>query len=248
VSSCHARVSAILAQLVALLLLATLLWIPARDAQAAAEPDRAAGSAGTGASAPEAEVLPAPGSEVVELRERQSATYATDKPGVFESKVYSGPVHFKDGERWERIDRTLRPQGSRFGNSGRNDFDLSVGADHRDRELVRFDSKRGHSVAYSMEGARPGAASPDPQGGEQRIVYRSIQPHVDLQLRSLAHSVEEVLARIHRRSWCVDLTILIGGVGWPWRQWACRSRRSAGFSKVLVVGAGSGVQQRSGIA
>lgn len=174
----------------ALAMLLGLAFVPASVAAEPVAPAAPAGSQGP----PGAEAPPVAGTELEELRERQSATYATERPGVFESQVSSGPVHYRDDkDKWHKIDRELRPAGRRFSNQGRNDFAFSVSGDHRDRELVRFDSKRGHAVAYGLAGARPGAASPDPTAGGQQIVYRSILPHVDLRLRSLADSVEEVL-------------------------------------------------------
>lgn len=136
----------------------------------------------------------APGEEVVALRERFSETFATDDPSRFETKISAAPMHFKEGAGWAKIERNLRPApGGRFDNGRRNDFVLSVASSQQDRQLARLEAKAGEAVAFAVEGARPGSASPDPTSAGQHVTYRSVLPHVDLQLTSLAQSLKEVL-------------------------------------------------------
>lgn len=131
---------------------------------------------------------------MVAARNRYSATYKTETAGQYRTDLSAGPVHYRDGEGWEKIDASLRqrPDG-RFGNGGRNEFGLSVAPDNRDRQLTRMETKSGRAVGFALEGARPGGASPDPQTGAETIVYRSILPHVDLRLSSLADGLKEIL-------------------------------------------------------
>jgi hypothetical protein len=153
-----------------------------RPPEPAGEPDVAPAGRGTG-------------QEVVRLRERFSSTFTTGKPGEYRSEVETGPVHFKDdAEKWQKIDRSLRKQpDGRFGNQGGNDFTVTAASDNSDRSLARLETAAGESVSFALQGARPGGASPDPRTGDQDIVYRSIMPHVDLRLTSLAEGVKEVL-------------------------------------------------------
>lgn len=186
----HALTVPVLGVVTALALLLSLLVVP--SASAAPSPIAEPVAAPTGqVSDPPA----MPGAEVVGLRERFSETFATEKASEYETVTSPSPVHFKDGGGgWQKIERGLRPQaGRRFGNEGRNDFGLSVAGDHTDRQLARIESKAGQAVGFGLEGARPGAASPDPASDGQDIVYRSILPHVDLRLSSLADGLKEVL-------------------------------------------------------
>jgi hypothetical protein len=59
-----------------------------------------------------AEPAPPAGTELVELRTATSKTVTTERAGVFETRVFPAPVHFRDGQGlWRDIYVRLRPVG-----------------------------------------------------------------------------------------------------------------------------------------
>lgn len=135
-----------------------------------------------------------PGQEIVSMRERESKTFATDEPGVYRSQLFASPIHHRQGDQWLDVGRDLTPAGNgRHDNRRANEFLLSVSESHQDGELARLQTEDGLSVAFSLEGARPGRASPDPTTGKSTVAYRGILPGVDLRLQSNADGVKEEL-------------------------------------------------------
>ncbi len=158
-----------------------------------APPQTASGPPTNGDNPSNSDGVP-PGQEIVGMRERESKTFATDEPGVYRSQLFASPVHHRQGDQWLDVGRDLTPAGNgRHDNRRANEFLLSVAERHQDAELARLETEDGFSVAFSLEGARPGSASPDPTTGKSTVAYRGILPGVDLRLQSNGDGVKEEL-------------------------------------------------------
>lgn len=137
----------------------------------------------------------APGEEIVAARDRWSKTFALDEPGMRRRVLYSEPVHYRAAageEDWRPIDVALTEDGpDRYRNTA-NSFELSVARNHEVAELVTLRLDDDHGVSFSLQGARPGQGAVDPSR-PGTIVYRSIVPHVDARVTSLAQGLKEEL-------------------------------------------------------
>lgn len=125
------------------------------------------------------------GREVVSLRTAGSKTFGTAR-GRRVTRVYAGPVHFRDGKgRWRDIDTTLRPVHGRYLNRT-NRFSASLPGDiGKDSFRVR----RGSAwLSFALREARGTA-----QVRGSVAKYRAALPGVDATYRLLGGALKENL-------------------------------------------------------
>lgn len=158
-----------------------------------------AGMAPSGATAQPASAVRqhAPGEEVIDARRVDAKTFATDDPATFETRLYTEPIHYRDGlGNWRDIDARLVPTGGGRFAAAANAVGASVAADQRSQHLGRLEVDSA-SVAYALEGARPGRAAPDPKAPTS-IRYPGILAATDLRLISTSTGLKQELI-LHSR-------------------------------------------------
>jgi RHS repeat-associated protein len=94
--------------------------------------------------------------EVEELRTRTSRTWVTPS-GSYRSRIYSGPVNFRDGSQWRTIDNRLERSGEGFRNRA-NSYSVEIPAELGGAPVRA--SAGGHSIAFRLRGG-DGPASVD---------------------------------------------------------------------------------------
>ncbi|MDI1461343.1 ricin-type beta-trefoil lectin domain protein [Catellatospora sp. KI3] len=109
--------------------------------------------------------------------------------GTYSRKIFSDPVNFRDAKgAWRAIDRSLVRVGNRFTQKAAP-TDVSMAVSAADPKLVTMNLGRGQGVSYGLAGAAdvPGAADAN------EVVYRSVQPGVDLRVEILADGYKDTL-------------------------------------------------------
>lgn len=151
-----------------------------------------AGGGAAAAPSPASDTTTTVGEEKMSLRSRFSKTFSTDEPQVYRTRWFSTPVHYRDKQdQWREIDHRLMGSGQDRWANAANDFGLSVARDFQDSALARL-SDGDASLSFSLDGARPGSASPD-ANAPNVVIYRGILPQVDVRLISRATGIKEQL-------------------------------------------------------
>lgn len=110
--------------------------------------------------------------------------------GSFARKVYQDPVNFRDGHGdWQRIDRSLRRNGTGRVGQTAADTDFTLGRDGADPDLVTMRMDAQHAYSYGLSGAS--AVSPNLDGNS--ATYSGVLPGVDLKLEVVGNGVKESL-------------------------------------------------------
>lgn len=131
------------------LVLVVLCFVVA--APAAAGPNRS-----PNADSPPAVELTSPGDEIIGLRTETSASFATPDSKVVETRVYSGPVHFKNSaDHWQRINTKLAEDNGRA-RARTSKFDVDVALKGNDDQVARIEIDNNHSLALGLESGRTG--------------------------------------------------------------------------------------------
>ncbi len=131
----------------------------------------------------------------VELPEQRTATSKTFKhaDGRITKRLFAGPVHFRNGGRWQEIDASLIPTASGERDQGyawrtrSNGFGVLL-RPQLERDYLRFDIAR-QPFGFELDGARP--VSADVKGA--RVEYAGALPGVDLRYEMRPEGVKEEL-------------------------------------------------------
>lgn len=128
-----------------------------------------------------------PGREIIERRTATSKTFTGRVPGELETRVYPQPVHYRSGERWEKIDSTIEAVADDKRQSRANSFVVRLSEQADDASLAELEIDAEHSVAFGLQGA------PQAQGRVRSrfIDYSSVAPDTDLRLISTNAGIKE---------------------------------------------------------
>jgi hypothetical protein len=150
-----------------------------------------AGSAG-GQAGPPGEDRPEVGEELVERRTESTRTYATEDDDVFETRVYAGPVHYRDDEMWRAIETDLEPAGGELV-AEQGPVTVAVPEALDDGELLSITDRQGRSVAVGLgEGVDVDAVEVDTAAGEL-VRFEDAVGDIDIELQSLPYGIKEDL-------------------------------------------------------
>ncbi|WP_163562510.1 RHS repeat-associated core domain-containing protein [Janibacter melonis] len=134
----------------------------------------------------------APGDEIVSERGEYTRTFATDEPGVMETRVYQAPVNFQEGDTWVSIDNRLTADSAGVLRNGDSPVDLAVAKDSDDPQLVDLDFGQGRGVSWAMSKATDVPRSQTATTAR----FAGLRPQVDLKLHSIRGGVkEEIILR-----------------------------------------------------
>ena len=129
--------------------------------------------------------------EIVAKR-TENTKFFEEADGTYTAEVYSGPVHFQDGEeKWREIKTELissAESGWAWKNRG-GPFSVSFAERPRGNELVRL-HHRGPGLSFGLEGANTSRA---PKVDGSTITYPDVHPGVDLTFEVRNSDLKEVL-------------------------------------------------------
>lgn len=127
--------------------------------------------------------------ELVHLRTATSESSVDDK-GVYSTRFFAEPVHYRSGRRWERIVREFE-QSDRQGyawRSGANAFKAEF-KDRAGNGLLRFEAG-GSAFSLTLDGASPADGSKE---RANMLVYRNVFQQTDLSYALLADGLKETM-------------------------------------------------------
>lgn len=103
-----------------------------------------------------------PGDEVIEQRTESSKTFVGEEPGLFETRVFTEPVHVATDEGWVDVDTDLVAEGDRWVPET-SPVGVSLAGDAEDESLARVDLQDGVSIGWGWSGAADatGASAPE---------------------------------------------------------------------------------------
>lgn len=146
----------------------------------------------------------APGDEVIEQRTESSKTFVGEEPGLFETRVFTEPVHVATDEGWVDVDTDLVADGDRWVPET-SPVGVSLAGDAEDKSLARVELEDGVSIGWGWSGAA-GASAPEEslmgvagEGAGEGVVdgdtvtYEGVADGVGMELTATASGVKEDL-------------------------------------------------------
>ncbi|ANS79605.1 putative large secreted protein [Serinicoccus hydrothermalis] len=148
-----------------------------------------------------------PGDEVIAQRTETSKTFVGEEPGLFETRVFTEPVHVATDEGWVDVDTELVGEGGRWVPQT-SPVGVSLAGDAEDESLAQVDLEDGVSVGWGWSGAADAARASAPEkslmaaasegAGEgvvdgDTVTYEDVTDGVSMQLSPTATGVKEDL-------------------------------------------------------
>ena len=145
--------------------------------------------------APEVEWVP--GEELIGEREASSKTFMGDEPGLFETELFTAPVHFENSPgEWVEFDTSLQQDGQGRWVPAATGVGVSIAGDSADEQVVLVELGEGRSVGWGVAIDDEGLVGPEPVEVEvegEVATFEQVVPDVSVQVSATGGGAKEDL-------------------------------------------------------